>query len=487
MSPLKKVLLVQYGHETNTFNPSPTTLERFGGKEGVVKGNPFCDLGSMIRVYRKVLETRPDILPVETVNAWANPWGRVSREAHEYVKEVIWRKIRENGKIDGVLLTLHGAMVLENDDDGEGDLLEFIRLEIGAGIPVFVELDLHANITEKMLRNASVLIHFDTYPHIDIEERAEESARLMLGTLDGKVHPVMVARKLPLLSEFLPTTEGIAKQFMEQALEYEKQPGVLTVSLAYGFFCADIRESGMCVVVVTDSDCEKARKIADEFGKTIWENRARLLRPFSAIGEVLDELAAHPENTPCVIADCCDNPGGGATGESTHILRALLKRGFQNVIIAFIHDPELVEKAEKAGVGAEIEASIGGHFSPETDGEPLACKAEVTALAGEIPRQGKVAALRGGGIHVLIQSGNGQTWTPEGIDACGLEVARSAVTVVKSTVHFRHAFEPLVRKIYSVAGPGMSPQKIRDVKLVRTRRPIYPLDEISDADATGSI
>ncbi|OQA81235.1 MAG: hypothetical protein BWY31_03801 [Lentisphaerae bacterium ADurb.Bin242] len=485
MPPLKKILLVQYGHETNTFNPFPTTLERFGGKEKILTGNPLCDLESTLPVYREVL-ARPDILPVETVNAWANPWGRVSRETHEYVKEILRRKIRENGKIDGVLLTLHGAMVLEDDDDGEGDVLEFIRREAGPGVPVFAVLDLHANVTEKMLRNASVLIHFDTYPHIDIMDRVRESARLMLDTLDGKIHPVMAARKLPLLSEFLPTTEGIAKKFQTLALEYEKEPGVLTVSLAYGFFCADIRESGMCVVAVTDSDREKARKIADEFGRTVWAGRDLLQRSFSMIDEVLDDLKAHPENKPCVIADCCDNPGGGATGESTHILRALLKHGFEDSILAFMHGPELVEQAAKAGTGAEIDAAVGGKISPETDGEPFRCKARVTALTGELPRQGKVAALQVGKMHILVQSGNGQTWTPEGICACGLDVGKSGITVVKSTVHFRHAFEPLVRKIYSVAGPGMAPQKIRDVKLTRTRRPVYPLDDITDADAAGN-
>jgi len=473
----KRILLVQYGHESSTVNPFTTGLERFGGREQLISGNPLADLGSFISDFRAVLAGRSDVEVVETVDAWANPWGRVERKVQETVKSILREKIAATGNIHGMLLMLHGAMVLEDDDDGEGDLLAFLRNLVGPEVPIFAVLDLHANITAKMVANADVLINCDTYPHIDIGERAREAAQLMLDTLDGRIKPVMAARKLPLLVEFLPTTTGIGAEILAKARELERRDGILCVSVAHGFFCADIEESGICTVAIADSSEGAARSAADDLALMIWRNRDRMQGIHQSIEEILDDLATHPEKCPAVIADGSDNPGGGATGEGTHLLNALISRGFDNCLIAYLRDPDAVDLAIRAGIGAEVDLAIGGHLCPTVDGEPYRCRAEVRAITDPLPKQGRVAAFRSGRTFILAQTGNGQTWDTRGIDACGLKVADFRVVAVKSAVHFRHAFTPLVKSVYVACGPGLAPQELRQVERQRCWRPIYPLDK----------
>ena len=472
----KRVLLMQYGHESSTVNPFSTGMDRYGGREQLISGNPLADLGSFIADFRAAFAERNDVELVETVDAWANPWGRVEREVQETVKSIVRERVAAAGKIDGVLLMLHGAMVLEDDEDGEGDLLAFLRNLVGDGTPIFAVLDLHANITAKMIANADMLINCDTYPHIDLAERVREAAKLMLATLDGKAKPVMAARKLPLLAEFLPTTAGIGAEILEKVHELEKRDGILCASVAYGFFCADIRESGVCAVAVADASAETARHAADELAQTLWNSRDRMRGFHQSIDAILDDLEAHPEKFPAVIAEGSDNPGGGATGEGTRLLRALLDRGIDDILVAFIRDPAAVELAMRAGVGAEVELALGGHLCPAIDGEPFRCRAEVRAIIDPLPKQGRVAAFRYGRTYLLAQTGNGQTWDTRGIDACGLNVADFRVVAVKSAVHFRHAFTPLVKSVYVAAGPGLAPQELRLVDRRHCRRPIYPLD-----------
>lgn len=480
-----------YGQETNTFNPMLTGLEDFGGPEHILQKMDFSDLRSYNRAYFEVLKQRSDVKIIPSVAAWAEPWGPCQRSAHEHIKGEILRCCREAGKVDGVLLSLHGAMVLEDDDDAEGDLLEALRRQLGEEVPIHAVLDLHANITEKMLRNASVLINYHTYPHIDGSDRARESAQILLDTLDGKIKPVMKARKLPLLPEFIPTAWPPVKDFQERCAAFEKQSDVISATIAYGFFCADVVESGACVIVITDQNPQKAQLFADQLGCEMWAERQALLRNFADLDASIDDVLAHPDRSPCVFADCWDNPGGGAPGDGTHILRRLLERKVEGAVIAYLRSPETVAQAEKAGVGASIEVSLGGKFFPELCGAPIKATAWVKSISNGIcdapgspergfRRIGKLAALLIDGLTVIVSSGFAQTWTPEGIIACGIDPKNCSIIVVKSSVHFRHAFEPLAAKIYDIEVPGKSEQKIANLTFRKCRRPIFPLDEFPD-------
>lgn len=480
-----------YGQETNTFNPMLTSLQDFGGADGILQKKDFSDLRSYNLAYYEVLRSRSDVNVIPTVAAWAQPWGPCQRSAHEHIKGEILRVCRESGRVDGVLLSLHGAMALEDDDDAEGDLLEALRQLLGPDVPIHIVLDLHANITEKMLSNASVIINYNTYPHIDGAERAKDSARIMLDSLDGKVKPVMRACKIPLLPEFIPTAWEPVKSFQECCAAFAKQEDVISASIAYGFFCADIVESGACVIVITDQNPEKAQLLADQLACKMWAERKNLLREFVDLDASIDEILAHPERRPCVFADCWDNPGGGAPGDGTHILRRLLERKVAGAVIAYLRSPETVAQAEKAGVGASLEVTLGGQFFPELCGAPIKATAWVKAISNGIhdlpgkPERGfrkigKLVALLIDDLTVIVSSGFAQTWTPEGIIACGINPKNCSVIVVKSSVHFRHAFEPIAAKIYDIEVPGKSEQKIANLTFRKCRRPMFPLDHFPD-------
>ena len=500
------ILIGCYGHETNTSTPDVTDLKRFGGRDGIIDSD-----GTHLynRGFSEVLKKRSDVNIIPSVAAWACPWGRVDADTNEYITGKILESIRNADRLDGILLSLHGAMVTTASEDGEGDLLEKIRNEIGPDVPIGVILDLHANITEKMIRNASWIINYDTYPHIDAFERAAECAELMLDTLDGKVKPVMSCIKLPLLTEFLPTTQAPAKIILDAMLEEEKNPAILAASVSYGFFCADIAESGAAVITISNNDSQIAESAARRIAAKMWDLRYELKRHFITVDEALDDISAHPESYPAILADCCDNPGGGATGDATHILRRLVERDVKHSVAAFIYDPESVAKAEKTGVGNIAEFDIGGKIFPQITGGPVHGTAYVKAIVdGHFDRglepdlnimgdgnfnsaiqwppvtsqHGKIAVLDMNGVIALVTTVQAQTWNDYGIRSCGIDPCRKAVIAVKSTVHFRHCFEKYAAKIYEIHTPGLSEQLIKAENIIKSRRPVFPLDDETKFD-----
>ncbi len=495
------ILIGCYGHETNTSTPDITELFRFGGEENIIDpdGTRLYNRG-----FYDVLKKRDDVRIIPSVAAWACPYGKVDAKADEYISSKLLEAIKNAGKLDGILLSLHGAMVTTASEDGEGDLLEKVRNAIGNDIPIGVMVDLHANITEKMIKNASWIINYDTYPHIDAFERAAECAEIMLDTLDGRINPVMAHVKLPLLPEFIPTTKGAGLQLANAMFEIEKIPSVISASISYGFFCADIYESGAAVIVIADNDRALAEKNAAMLAEKMWDLRHELKRNFTSIDEALDCIEAEPDLYPVILADCCDNPGGGATGDATHILHRLTARNVKHAVVAFIYDPETVAAAEKTGIGNVGEFCIGSKIFPEITGAPLKTKAYVKAISdghfdtgreaavimgdGNLntsknwppvsSQHGKVAALDLDGVIVLVASTQAQTWNDYAIRSCGIMPENQTVIAVKSTVHFRHCFEKYAAKIYEIWSPGLSEQLVSKANLTRTRRPIYPLDEM---------
>ena len=494
------ILIGCYGHETNTSTPDITELFRFGGAENITDpdGTHLYNRG-----FYDVLIKRDDVRIIPSVAAWACPYGKVDAEADDYISSKILETIKNAGKLDGILLSLHGAMVTTASEDGEGDLLEKIRSLVGNDIPVGVMVDLHANITRKMIKNSSWIINYDTYPHIDAFERAAECAEIMLDTLDGKITPVMSCVKLPLLSEFIPTTKGAGAELLDAIFEAEKHPSVISASISYGFFCADIYESGAAIIVIADKDKTFAEKTALATAGKMWDLRHQLKRKFVTPDEALDNICNNSGEYPAILADCCDNPGGGATGDATHILHKLVEKNIKHAVVAFIYDPETVAEAEKIGVGNIGEFNIGSKIFPEITGKVLHAKAYVKAISdghfdtgmeskvimgdGNLnttaawppvnSQHGKIAALDLNGIIVLATTVQAQTWNDYGIRACGIMPEKQAVIAVKSTVHFRHCFEKYAAKIYEIWSPGLSEQLIAHADLTHSRRPVYPLDE----------
>jgi len=485
-----RVLIASFKHETNTFAGGITDIDCFRLRELVVGEqliDYYKDTGTELGGFLTALATQPDIELLPVVAANAMPSGPVADAVAADIQTRVLAAIDANPRVNGVLLSLHGAMVTESSEDGEGDLMAAIRTKVGRDVPIIATLDLHSNFTRKMQESATALIHFDYYPHSDMYERGIEAGQLMLATLRGEVRPVMRYAKLPLLLASVTTLTQPMKRFVDLAHQYETDPGVISVSISHTFFCADIHELGVAVVAVTDGDAELAQSIADDIAAEIWSARPSLLRRLWAPHEALDEALA-TQLGPVVLSDGTDNPGGGSPCDGTHLLQAMIARGVEDAALALIYDPESVSAAERAGVGATVKLSLGGKSRPEILGLPIECSAYVRSLhdgryvnKGAMGRGVTVDLLKSavvviGGIEVIVAANRTQPWDPEIFRAHGIEPREKRIIVLKSTVHFRANYEALAAKIIDVECPGLLPQDATALPYMKCRRPMYPLD-----------
>ena len=262
---------------------------------------------------------------------------------------------------DGVVLDLHGAMATETCDDAEGDFIAAVREEIGPDLPLVVTLDLHANITPLMAKEADVIIGFDTYPHIDMRERGVEAIQLLVRMINQEVQPCQAYRQLPLMT--MPPMQCTLREpmqsLMQEVFALEDEPGILTATVSMGFPFADIIDAGVSVLVTSDADPALAEQKATALANRIWTLRDQLQPQLTPIEEVM-QYTNQQENGLVIFADGSDNPGGGAPCDGTVALQALLAANFQGAVVGVLYDPETASQAHAAGIGTELDVIIGG-------------------------------------------------------------------------------------------------------------------------------
>ena len=488
---MHRVIIGAVFHETNTFSPFGTGMEEFK------KRNYFLDdtviekfqgtrtvLGAFIEVLR---ENGVEVIP--TIAAIAEPSGPVTADAIEQIKKDLFERCRAAGEVDGILLSMHGAMVTDNDDDGDGEFLESLRAVVGAKVPVIAALDLHTNLTDRMVNNATALIPYREYPHSDMYLRGLDAARLMMRVLKEGIRPVMRYTRLPMFTVLMETGGEACRPIMEQSEEVRQQPGILNASVLHGFYAADTPDTCASALVVSDNDPELAQKMADRLAETTWKQRVKLghldtYKPEEAIAE-----AAATEGT-VVFADICDNPGAGSSEDGTHLLRALLDAKVQNVAYAMICDPETVQACIAAGVGNTVDIRLGGKKDPDQAGAPICCSAYVKLISDGIyknrgPMHGglavnlqKSAVIVVDGVTIVVGSIPTQIYDIEIFQSHGLSLKDFKILVVKSSVHYRAAFGPHCTKMFSVECPGGLVVDPKNLTYKKCARPIYPLDEI---------
>ncbi len=487
-----KILIAEFQHESNNFSNQLTDLAAYQGRLYLesqamidVLTGTSTEAGGALQVFNE----KDDLLLLPVVAASAMPSGPVTSAVFKQVRDMILAELKASAPVDGVLLFLHGAMITQDSEDGDGDLLEAVRQLVGPAVPVIATLDLHANITKKMALNATALINYDKYPHTDMYERGQEAARLLLASLAGTIKPVMACSHIPIILPPMATAEPLMQKIYVRIFEYEKAAGVLTVSLAHGFQSADIYELGMTVVAVTDQDQALAEKIARELADYIWGLRRELKPDYLGVEDSVKAALAAKEG-PVILADQSDNPGGGSSCDGTHILRAMLENEVKDAAVALIIDPAAVAACHAAGVGAKLQLSLGGKARPDLLGAPLECTAYVRLLSdGRYINRGQInggiqvdlhksAVIQIGGIQVIIASNVTQPYDLEIFYAHGIDPVQQKILLVKSTIHFRAAFAPIASQIINVAAPGLLIMDPAQVDYQRSRRPIYPLDDI---------
>jgi len=485
-----KILIAEFKHETNTFSKVKTGENEFG-KRYIKYGqeiigffqNTKVEIGAFIDLCKK---ENYEIVPVIAANAW--PGGVVTRNMFNMVKNSIISAIKKEEKIDGILLSLHGAMVLEDSPDGEGDLLEEIRNIIGNNIPIICSLDLHANITEKMIVHADALFPFDNYPHTDMYDRGFEAAVTLSNIFRKKVKPILRMKKLPLITPPIRTEETPFKYFLELAHKWEEEPEVISVNIVAGFSYADIKEAGVSVLAQTNNDIQLANHIVDLIGTDMIKRRTEFVHKTLPIKDAI-RIGMESGKIPVVLAEVSDNPGGGSPGDGTELLRELINMEAQNVAYANICDPETVDIAIKSGVSSEVIVKLGGK-SAYNLGRPIETLAVVKTIAdgkfrnkgpmsyGLMNNMGKTVVLGIKGIDVIVTERSFQPWDPEIFRRVGIEPTDKQILVVKSTAHYRAAFGKFASQMIDVDTPGLAPVDIRKLKFKNIHHPIYPLDEL---------
>ncbi|MFQ6054184.1 MAG: M81 family metallopeptidase, partial [Candidatus Bathyarchaeia archaeon] len=407
-----KVAIAGIKHETNTFSTVTTRLEdytpRYGEEILDFYGGTRTEIGGFIDVL-----TEKGIEIVPTIAAGATPSGPINRMDFEFMVDKVLQGIKEAGKVDGVLLSLHGAMVAEEVPEAEGTLLEAVRRLVGESIPIVITLDLHALVSEMMVSNVDAIFGFDTNPHIDMYERGVEAAETLASTLEGKIWPVVALTKLRMMPPTINqrTTEGPMVKLQERAREMEAMESVLNVCLFPAFPYADVERVGSSVVAVTNNDMELAQKLCDELGEMFWKLRHEFLKELTPIEAAVDR-AIKAEEGPIILADVADNPGGGAPGDGTEILRELIKREAKNVGVAIIKDPEAVQRSIEAGVRGTVTMKIGGK-TDSFHGEPVEVTGTIRTItdgyfihkAGRVgvkADMGRTAVIDVDGIEIIL-------------------------------------------------------------------------------------
>ncbi len=402
------------------------------------------------------------------------------------------RRLAEAGPIDGVYFSAHGGMTATVSPDPDGDLLQMVRDVVGMGVPVIASLDLHANVSHRMVTATDVLISYITNPHVDQKERACEAARAMVDMFKG-MKPVTAAIRLPITAPTvrLLTARGPYADLINYG-QQAKDDGILNVSVVASFVFSDLAKCGLTVLVSARSDLSAARALAQDIATRAWDMRERFQCQLTSLDDAVRMAVgnAEDETRPALIlADVADNPGGGGRGNTIWILSALHEAGAKGVLFGIFHDPALAEAAHRAGEGAEIKAVFNSESTSEfskrfeapasvialSDGE---CIGRRGLWAGRSLSLGPTALLQVGGIKVVVVSIRKQCAEPRFFEMFGLNIADARTVVVKSRGHFRAGFDEFFppEQVFEVDAPGLTSPVLSRFDFKNLPRPTVPLD-----------
>jgi microcystin degradation protein MlrC len=489
---MRRVVIAEMKHETNTFSPVPTPLTRFSrGRGAPPEGRAAYEqykgtgsgLGALIDLCEA--EGAEISLPVAG-SAW--PSGPVEDAAFEYMAGKICNAVKQG--CDAILLDLHGAMVTESLEDGEGELLRRIRA-IAPDVPIGVALDMHTNLYPAMVENCNVIAGYQTYPHIDNYETGMRAGKPIFAMLNGKARPVMVWGNRPMLPHVMrqSSLDEPNKALQARCAEMERQ-GALAATLFVGFPHADIKLAGLSVVMVTDGDAAKAETVRDELLDQAWASREAFVYRIEPLAESMAR-AKQMKDGPVALLDHYDNSASGGTMDTMTVLGAILQAGLDNVAVFAIHDPAAVQQMVKAGVGAEVTLSLGGKLdmpSISMRGQPLTVKGRVKLISdgryrnrgpaskGVMMDMGTTAVLDTGKVEIVVISGHQEPNDLNCFYSLGIDPTAKRYLMLKSRVHWRAGFAPVIKGTIECAGTGVCTSDYSVLDFRKVRRPVYPLD-----------
>jgi microcystin degradation protein MlrC len=483
-----RVAIAGISHETNTYaveSTGTTGLDRFL----IRRGETIVERNRGVRTYVGGMLDAADAVGAEVLAAYqalAEPSGTIAADAYATMKADLLAAVEAALPVDAVALELHGAGVVDGTPDLEGDLGVALRALVGPDVKLVAAFDLHGNVTDTMAEVYDLLLPVHLYPHTDMYERGYEAVSLLPGMLDGSIRPVVHVERLPMLLPAATTDPGYpAAEMNDLCFAVEAEAGVIDCAVFHGFPFTDTADVGVNVICTTNGDPELAEAGARGVAKWVWANRERF-RPETQSPETAVRLAREATAWPVVINDTADNPGGGSPGDATHVLRAFLEDDLEGAVFGFICDPEVVEAAQRAGVGASIDVKLGGKHDT-IHGDPIPVTGRVKCLTdGRFVLQqimegveldlGPTARLTIGNVEVIVTSKPNQTFDPEVFLLHGIDVSRCKVIGLKSSNHFRAGFRDVAARIITADSPGLTTQRVDVFDRRHAPGPMWPLD-----------
>lgn len=477
-------------HESNTFIAQPMTLARFSESQLHYGADIFPNWRGTCSEMSGFLEAtgRFGFEAIPTLMAWGMPSGTVTNEAFESLSSDLVARLRSAAPIDGVLLSLHGAMVSEQYPDADGEILRRVREAIGPNVPLVATFDLHANLTEEMVRWPDALVGYKTYPHVDQVDRAMEAAGIVHRMLRAGLRPHMALARRPLFPHILSqsTDHSPMAEIIAETRARENMPGIVSVSAAAGFPYTDVPHAGFAVLAVAETP-HAARGAAESLADLVWRRRADFIRrlpsPAAAVRDAMDT----PEGLT-VLVDVGDNVGAGTPGDGTVLLSELLRQKARGALV-MLCDPEACAASVAAGVRKEVTLRVGGKCDRH-HGRSVQITARVRLLSdgryrnigplrdGIAEDQGRTAVLDTGGVLVVLTERRMPMWNLQQLRALGIEPAQLRIVVVKAAIAYRAAYAPIAAKIIEADTPGLSAADVKQFHYTRLERPIYPLDAL---------
>ncbi len=480
-------------HESNSFCSLSTTLKGFKehtylDTENVDEFvNAFADAREITGFVKALISHDATIVPLPV--AMALPSGPVTYDTYAHIKKRMLEELQAT-PVDAVFLNLHGAAVVENIDDTEGDLLKSIRSIIGMDIPIFTVLDLHANVSQDMVDMSTVILGYNTEPHIDILERETECVDIFYRMKEEHLTLQTVIVQPPLLLPAIctDTTEGAMAPIMRAAFEAETNPEVINVSPFAGFYGSDKYCAGPSVICTTINNRQLAFDIASKISHLIWQLKDTFFVKLTPIPEIIRNLKEHPDKKFAII-DECDDPLGGGPADGTYILDCLSKNGINNIGVSTIRDSDLVQQAFSVGEGQYIDGMLGSH-TDHLHGSPISIHAKVIKLFREkIPMSdlyphitydvGKIAVIDTGYAEVVITDQKVPTEMIDIFKYLGIDSKKYSILILKGFGHsYKDVFKNAVDEYITAESIGVNNPditKIGDFK--KLRHPIYPFDK----------
>ena len=478
----KRVFLGSIATETNTFSPLRTDLRDFKDSfYAFPNTHPSTPtLCSAIYTVARAKAVEHGWTLIEGTATWAEPGGIVNQKTWECLRDQLLKELKSALPVDIVLLGLHGAMVSQECLDCEGELIELVRETAGQDTIVGVTFDPHSHLSDKQVKNADLITVFKEFPHIDFVETAENLISLVNRADNREIIPVISTFDCRFIDLF-PTTKEPMRSFVDKIKMLEGTGNILSISVIHGFMAADVPDLGTKIIVITDNARNEGEELAKNLGLELFSMRGKTRPDLISLGKAMD-LAQTKTDKPVVIADVWDNPGGGVPGDSTIILREMIRRKVQNAALATIWDPIAVRTCMSAGENTKLYLRFGGKMS-QAGGDPIdsqvtVCRIMVDAVQsfGEsIVSLGDSVWVNVEGIDVILNTVRSQVFSPDVFSNFGIVPTKKAILVVKSTNHFHNAFSDISSNIMYVAIDGLYPNNPSTNGYRNLKRQLWPL------------